>query len=120
METEPALEALDSAVAAFNRGKGKWPTMRVGERIKCLEKFADKMKNYREEVVNLLMWEISKNKADSYKEFDRTVDYIYDTIEAYKEIDRKSAKFEKQSGIYAHIRRGPLGVVLCLGLIITP
>ena len=115
METEPALEALDSAVIAFNRGKGKWPTMRVGERIKCLEKFADKMKNYREEVVNLLMWEISKNKADSYKEFDRTVDYIYDTIEAYKEIDRKSAKFEKQSGIYAHIRRGPLGVILCLG-----
>ena len=115
METEPALEALDSAVAAFNRGKGKWPTMRVGERIKCLEKFADKMKNYREEVVNLLMWEISKNKSDSYKEFDRTVDYIYDTIEAYKEIDRKSAKFEKQSGIYAHIRRGPLGVILCLG-----
>ena len=115
METEPALEALDSAVGAFNRGKGKWPTMRVGERIKCLEKFAYKMKNYREEVVNLLMWEISKNKADSYKEFDRTVDYIYDTIEAYKEIDRKSAKFEKQSGIYAHIRRGPLGVILCLG-----
>ena len=61
------------------------------------------------------MWEISKNKTDSYKEFDRTVDYIYDTIEAYKEIDRKSAKFEKQSGIYAHIRRGPLGVILCLG-----
>ena len=74
METEPALEALDSAVGAFNRGKGKWPTMRVGERIKCLEKFADKMKNHREEVVNLLMWEISKNKSDSYKEFDRTVD----------------------------------------------
>lgn len=115
METEPALEALDSAVGAFNRGKGKWPTMRVGERIKCLEKFAGKMKNHREEVVNLLMWEISKNKTDSYKEFDRTVDYIYDTIEAYKEIDRKSAKFEKQSGIYAHIRRGPLGVILCLG-----
>ena len=89
METEPALEALDSAVGAFNRGKGKWPTMRVGERIKCLEKFANKMKNYRDEVVNLLMWEISKNKADSYKEFDRTVDYIYDTIEAYKDIDRK-------------------------------
>ena len=25
------------------------------------------------------------------------------------------AKFENQSGIYAHIRRGPLGVILCLG-----
>jgi glyceraldehyde-3-phosphate dehydrogenase (NADP+) len=63
----------------------------------------------------LLMWEIGKNKADSYKEFDRTVDYIFDTVEAYKKLDRKSAKFDKQSGIHAHIRRGPLGVVLCLG-----
>jgi len=73
------------------------------------------MKEHREEVVELLMWEIAKNKVDSYKEFDRTVDYIYDTIEAYKKLDRKSAKFDKQAGIHAHIRRGPLGVVLCLG-----
>ena len=61
------------------------------------------------------MWEIGKNHTDSQKEFDRTVDYIYDTIEAYKKIDRDSAKFQKHSGINAHIRRGPLGVVLCLG-----
>merc|ERR1711965_820645 len=61
------------------------------------------------------MWEIGKNLADSEKEFDRTVDYIFDTIDAYKSIDRDSAKFEKNSGIHAHIRRGPLGVVLCLG-----
>ena len=47
--------------------------------------------------------------------FDRTVDYIYDTIEDYKKMDRDSAKFIKSEGIYAHIRRGPLGVVLCLG-----
>ena len=26
-----------------------------------------------------------------------------------------SSRFEKDSGINAHIRRGPLGVVLCLG-----
>ncbi|WP_306416009.1 aldehyde dehydrogenase family protein [Fulvivirga ulvae] len=30
-------------------------------------------------------------------------------------MDRDSAKFEKHDGVYAHIRRGPLGVVLCLG-----
>jgi len=30
-------------------------------------------------------------------------------------LDRDSAKFEKNGGVYAHIRRGPLGVVLCLG-----
>src|SRR5690606_36078048 len=74
-----------------------------------------KMQVKREEVVKLLMWEIGKSKADSYKEFDRTVEYIHDTIEEYKQLDRNNAKFEKHDGVYAHIRRGPLGVVLCLG-----
>ena len=115
METDTALEALEAAEKAFNRGQGLWPTMKVGERLKCMETFVEKMKTHREEVVKLLMWEICKNKSDSYKEFDRTVDYIYDTIDAYKNLDRKGAKFDMQGGVYAHIRRGPLGVVLCLG-----
>lgn len=110
-----ALEALDSATSAYDKGKGLWPTMKVADRIACMEVFVEKMKTKREEVVKLLMWEIGKNLPDSEKEFDRTVDYIYDTIEGYKQIDRDSAKFEKNSGVYAHIRRGPLGVVLCLG-----
>lgn len=80
-----------------------------------METFVELMKTKREEVVKLLMWEIGKNLPDSEKEFDRTVDYIYDTIEDYKQMDRDSAKFRKSDGIYAHIRRGPLGVVLCLG-----
>ncbi|GAB1855379.1 NADP-dependent glyceraldehyde-3-phosphate dehydrogenase [Flavobacteriaceae bacterium MHTCC 0001] len=110
-----ALEALDSATNAYENGKGLWPTMKVADRIACMEKFVAQMKTKREEVVKLLMWEIGKNLPDSQKEFDRTIAYIYDTIEAYKELDRDAAKFEKHAGVYAHIRRGPLGVVLCLG-----
>lgn len=110
-----ALEALESACKAFDKGKGLWPTMKVADRIACMEKFVEQMKTKRAEVVKLLMWEIGKNLPDSEKEFDRTVEYIYDTIEEYKQIDRDSAKFHKHSGVYAHIRRGPLGVVLCLG-----
>ena len=110
-----ALEALESACLAYGKGQGLWPTMKVVDRIACMETFVEQMKTKRNEVVKLLMWEIGKNLSDSEKEFDRTVDYIYDTIEAYKQIDRDSAKFEKNSGVYAHIRRGPLGVVLCLG-----
>ena len=110
-----AILALDSACDAFDNGKGIWPTMKVLDRIKAMENFVAEMKTKRDIIVNLLMWEIGKNFNDSKKEFDRTVDYIYDTIEAYKQIDRDSAKFQKNSGINAHIRRGPLGVVLCLG-----
>jgi glyceraldehyde-3-phosphate dehydrogenase (NADP+) len=43
------------------------------------------------------------------------VEYIEDTIEEYKKLDRDAARFDKHDGVYAHIRRGPLGVVLCLG-----
>ena len=110
-----AMLALDSACNAFDNGKGIWPTMKVLDRIKAMENFVAEMKTKRDIIVKLLMWEIGKNFNDSKKEFDRTVDYIYDTIEAYKQIDRDSAKFQKNSGINAHIRRGPLGVVLCLG-----
>ena len=115
LEETEAIEALDSACLAYDNGQGLWPTMKVADRITCMEKFVEQMKTKQEEVVKLLMWEIGKNLPDSEKEFDRTVDYIYDTIEAYKQIDRDSAKFEKNEGVYAHIRRGPLGVVLCLG-----
>jgi len=110
-----ALSALDAAVSAYNKGQGLWPTMKVVNRIACMEKFVEQMKTKRADVVKLLMWEIGKNLPDSEKEFDRTVAYIYDTIEDYKQMDRDSAKFEKNSGVNAHIRRGPLGVVLCLG-----
>jgi len=110
-----ALEALDAASNAYNNGQGEWPTMKVGDRIACMEKFAEQMKTKRDSIVKYLMWEIGKNLGDSEKEFDRTVDYIYDTIDDYKQVDRNSAKFQKHSGVYAHIRRGPIGVVLCLG-----
>lgn len=115
LEEEQALEALDSACNAFDEGKGLWPTMKVESRIAAMEKFVTQMKTKRDEIVKLLMWEIGKTLPDSEKEFDRTVEYIYDTIEDYKQMDRDSAKFEKNDGVHAHVRRGPLGVVLCLG-----
>ena len=115
MSAEFALKALDSAHKAFNHGQGSWPTMKVYERINCMENFVDRMILKRDEIVKLLMWEIGKNLNDSIKEFDRTVEYIKDTIEEYKIIDRNGATFQNKSGVRALIRRGPLGVVLCLG-----
>ncbi len=92
-----ALMALDAASDAYGKGKGLWPTMKVADRISCMEKFVRQMKTKRKEVVKLLMWEIGKNLPDSEKEFDRTVEYIYDTIEDYKQMDRNSAKFQKHA-----------------------
>ena len=44
MDEATALEVLDAAVKAYDNGKGIWPTMSVEERISCMYKFLQKMK----------------------------------------------------------------------------
>jgi glyceraldehyde-3-phosphate dehydrogenase (NADP+) len=112
---EAAQQALEEAVAAYDHGRGFWPTTSVGERIAHVEDFVFRMQEQKADVVKLLMWEIGKSRQDSEKEFDRTVTYLKDTIEAYKELDRASSRFVIQEGIIAQIRRAPLGVALCMG-----
>lgn len=110
-----SMEALEAAVKAYDNGRGEWPTMSVADRIACVERFTQKMIEKKDTVVKLIMWEIGKSYADSVKEFDRTVEYIYATIDALKDIDRDSSRFQIEQGIIAQIRRSPLGVVLCMG-----
>lgn len=110
-----SMEALEAAVKAYDNGRGEWPTMSVADRIACVENFTQKMIAKKDIVVKLIMWEIGKSYADSVKEFDRTVEYIYATIDALKDIDRDSSRFQIEQGIVAQIRRSPLGVVLCMG-----
>ena len=115
LTSKEALEAMEAAVKAYDRGHGAWPMMAVARRIEHIEKFLVGMRAKRTEVVNLLMWEIGKSQKDSEKEFDRTCDYIMDTINALKELDRNSVKFVQEQGIIAQIRRVPWGVALCMG-----
>ncbi|MEN2435132.1 NADP-dependent glyceraldehyde-3-phosphate dehydrogenase [Weeksellaceae bacterium A-14] len=110
-----AMECLDAADRAYNNGFGYWPTLSVEDRIRHVETFIREMLGLREQIVQLLMWEIGKNRSDSEKEFDRTVAYIYDTIGALKELDRKSSTFTIEGGIIGQIRRSPLGITLCIG-----
>ncbi len=115
LSPEAAMDALEAAVDAYDHGRGVWPTMSVGDRIRHVERFVEQMKACRDVVVNFLMWEIGKTLGDSQKEFDRTIEYIRDTIEALKELDRASSRFTIQQRIIGQIRRAPLGVVLCMG-----
>ena len=112
---EEALAALAAAVRAWDHGRGRWPTMSVGARIDAVLAFVAGMEKAREESVRLLMWEIGKTRADSEKEFDRTVQYVRDTVESLKEMDRTAGRFIASAGILAQIRRAPLGPVLCMG-----
>ncbi len=115
MDTAKAQEILAAAVQAYDNGRGLWPTISVRERLKHMEDFVYRFREKREDVVRIMMWEIGKSWQDSGKEFDRTVDYVINTIEALKDLDRVSARFVIEQGIIGQIRRAPLGVVLCMG-----
>lgn len=109
------MEAVDAAAQAWGKGRGEWPAARMEERVLAIQKFRDGMLKQRELVSRLLMWEIGKTWADAQAEFDRTIQYINDTINEVKGLDRDSSRFQFAGGLLAQIRRAPLGVTLCMG-----
>lgn len=115
MDSNTALVALEEAYRAYDLGNGMWPTMSVGERVQYFETFTNRLREYEDEIVNLMMWEISKNHRDSKKEFKRTIEYIEDSIKKLKEMITFSNDFILEGECIGQIKRSPLGVVLCMG-----
>lgn len=115
LDARAGQASVDSVRQAYGNGMGLWPTMRLAERIRHVEEFTQRMVEKRDEIVRLMMWEICKPLTESRSEFDRTVEYIRDTVDALKELDRTSSRFVIEDGIYAQIRRAPLGPTLCMG-----
>lgn len=114
MTEKEALLAVESAYKAYGNGRGYWPQLTSKERIEALEKFIVGLKKHRDEIVDLIMWEICKTKGDSEKEVDRTIKYILDTIVELKHLENKQSILTSDSGISALIKRVPLGVALCV------
>ncbi|WP_207260489.1 aldehyde dehydrogenase family protein [Desulfovibrio sp. Huiquan2017] len=115
MDEKAGAAAVASTRAAWDNGMGAWPTMSVAERITHVEDFTHRMIGARDEIVRLMLWEIGKPLKECRVEFDRTIEYVRDTIDALKELDRTSSRFVIESGIYAQIRRAPLGPTLSMG-----
>jgi glyceraldehyde-3-phosphate dehydrogenase (NADP+) len=107
--------AVQAAADAWRSGTGQWPSARMEERLIAVAEFVRRMQLHRETIVRLLMWEICKTRADAEAEFDRTIVYINDTLEAAKSLDRDSSRLQFAQGYVALVRRMPLGVTLCMG-----
>ena len=110
LTADVALEALAAARSAWAQGAGPWPTLRVEARIEAVERFLAAMVAVRDRVCRLLMWEVGKTWPDAQSEFDRTVQYLRDTVEALKTQDRDNSRLQFREGVIAQVRRAPLGV----------
>lgn len=113
LDEKIAIDAAESCKKAFDFGRGEWPMMYPEQRIEAIENFCARLKERRSEIVDLIMWEICKSKPDATKEFDRTMQYVYDTIADYKHLLNKETAIVSSSGYMAKIRRVPLGIVMC-------
>jgi acyl-CoA reductase-like NAD-dependent aldehyde dehydrogenase len=116
LATEKEAElALSAALKAHDYGRGEWPSMGVEGRVKAMEAFTKGLKEHREEIVRLIVWEIAKSVADSEKEFDRTIEYIEETIKTVKQLHNESSMFRVTGGFIGQMKKLPYGVVLCMG-----
>ena len=114
MEEKDALNALEYGKKAWNQGQGIWPQMSVAQRIDALENVLDVLMSKRDEIINILMWEICKNSKDAASEFDITMELSKQVIEAFK-TDANNKDWKSIGGVLAKIRRTAIGIVLCLG-----
>ena len=100
-----SLKALDAARKSWNMGRGAWAQATPAHRIAKIEELIAELKPLRDTIINVLMWEVCKTKADATKEFDRTMDFVRDVIKTYKAMLDKDNKFIQDSGVIAQVKR---------------
>jgi len=115
MTKEETLQALQSSLNAWKGGSGVWPQLSLSDRIKAIQKFVSELQNKREEIVNVLMYEIGKNKPDAEAEFDRTMQFIEKTIDHIQQ-SGEFGRWDRSNGsTQLYLSRAAIGIVLCLG-----
>jgi len=111
-----AVQAVELAAKAWDRGQGKWPQMSLASRIAAIKNFVKCLAPARDKIVNSLMWEICKNSADAATEFDRTMKFIDAVISKLESSDETEpyGSWTTVSGVCGRVRRGPVGVTMML------
>lgn len=109
---QQAMQALEAAQRAYMYGRGSWAKMSMEERCKRMEAFAGDLESKTDEIAELLMWEIGKNKKDAGSEVTRTVAYIRTAIKEATELVESESRWQEQKGIVCQIRHLPVGVVV--------
>lgn len=117
----PAIKSQSEIENIFEQSQKsflKFKDVSLFKREEMLLKFCDLLDKNKEELANILVYEIAKNKKDSLKEIERSIDYIKETIIEYKKIinnpliiDEKTHGIKGKTGEFIY---QPLGVILAI------
>lgn len=122
MSTTQSKSVLQNAIKGWNKGQGTWTQMSLADRIVHIRKFVSELMKEREEIIRVLMWEIGKNYPDAKSEFDRTISFIEQSIDAIEKVANDNnndynvqSTFTKIGSTNVFKRRNGFGIILCLG-----
>ncbi len=118
--TVPALKKTDIEKVYENASKAflKWKELDPKERINYINAFKKELIANRTNIARIMALEISKPIKACYSEFDRSIEYIDETIKCYKEFFIKPEIVKEDvhgvKGKEGYFYRVPLGVVLAI------
>ncbi|GKY96744.1 hypothetical protein MPSEU_000633900 [Mayamaea pseudoterrestris] len=112
---EQSLHVLQDSVEAWKHGAGVWPQMTLQQRIESIQIYLEELSKKREDIVNVLMWEIGKNRVDAEAEFDRTIIFAKSVIQAIQTNSEFTGEWKTHGGTTrAFVKRNAIGVYLTL------
>jgi glyceraldehyde-3-phosphate dehydrogenase (NADP+) len=112
--TDQSLMVLRAAKNAWNHGAGTWTQMTLSDRCQAIENYFDELQKCRTQIVNVLMWEIGKNRPDAESEFDRTVQFAKQLIAVAKTNPEFAGGWQTIGSVKAFVRRAAVGIYLTL------
>lgn len=116
----PAMtkEEVDAVIKVARDAQSKWRDVPVSERSKILYKAADILQERMEDLTDILMREVAKDRKSAESEVNRTADYIRFTADTAKNLPGESMLSDKFPGFdrskISIITREPVGVVLAI------
>ncbi|WP_315069829.1 NADP-dependent glyceraldehyde-3-phosphate dehydrogenase [uncultured Clostridium sp.] len=116
----PAMskEEVDNVINIAKEAQKKWSKVPMSERAEILYKAADILVEKSEEIVEIMIREIGKDRKSSKSEVLRTADFIRFTADTAKNISGESIPGDTFPGFKRNkisvVSREPLGVVLAI------
>lgn len=111
-------EEVDYVIETSKKAQKEWNRVPLNERAEILYKAADLLVKNSEELAEIMMKEISKDKKSSLSEVTRTADFIRFTADTAKNMSGESIPGDTFPGFKKNkisvVSREPLGVVLAI------
>lgn len=109
---------IDEAIQKSKKVFDTWKAVPLNERCEILYKAANILVTRMEELTDLLIKEVGKDRKSAKSEIIRTADFIRFTIETAKNIHGESINGDSFAGYYSNkfalVEREPIGVVLAI------